>query len=313
MSDFSSGKYFKDKYSWKLQPPYDKSNKSIAFNFQIIGILFENINNEGAISLTQSNSVLTLEHDTFNTVTSTQNGGCVFFNTGQLIYQSSICARNVSSTTKGHYCYVSISSSSESINYVSTISISDCTNKPSVDDMIWLGGGKISFSYYNCSNNIVWNTPSLFCILSYGQANITFINAMSCTANNDVIVYFRTAASLENSNFYNNSVLANAKFFFHFDAGTGTFRIDNCVFSENNAKNFRNTDHVFTVTSCSFNNNKFSSISPSLTYKGSHAFIVDTKCHIGQKHDCFADFNCVSPYFIPDYNLLSFSFFILNL
>lgn len=236
LSDFSSKEFFKDKSFWTLLPPNERSSKSVPLNFHLSGVFFEKINNEGVIRISESNSILILEHDTFNTITSTQNGGCVLFNPGHSIYQTNICARNVYSRTKANYCLVNLSQSSKSINFVSIISITECTTQPGTSDVTWLGGGKTSLSYYNSTSNVFMSTTGFYFGFSYGNANASFANVLSCNSTFNSVVFSHSVCEIKYSNFYKDIIMNNSYSFFSFDKSNTL--VDHCVFSENKAEHF---------------------------------------------------------------------------
>lgn len=159
MSDFSSEVFLQGKSYWTFLPSSTKPIQTAPFIYHLIGILFTSITNGGVIRLSTENSILILEHDTFNSITSNQNGGCILLYPGHSIYQKNICARIVYSSTKVNYGYININQTSENINYNFMISLTDSTTTPTVYNMLWLGGGKTSLSNYNSTNNTFRKHP----------------------------------------------------------------------------------------------------------------------------------------------------------
>ncbi|KAI5553285.1 hypothetical protein TVAGG3_0240390, partial [Trichomonas vaginalis G3] len=274
----------------------------------ISGSLFQSITNEGVIRINSENSILILEHDTFNTITSNQNGGCVFFSPGHSIYQRDTCAHKVYSSTKAKFSYVKISQALENVDYNFMISITDCTPDP-VSDIFWIGGGKTSLSNYNSTNNYASFSTAFYFGNSVGQANASFINVLSGTATYSSLVYSDSNCILKHSNFYNNKV--NEKTECLLAVHASIFVIDHCVFAQNSAQIFAN--NKISVLSCSFYENSFSSTYPSIPYSGTHSFTVNTQCHMWKHDDCIKKYSCVSQYFTINSFLFSFSIFILFL
>ncbi|EAY02624.1 hypothetical protein TVAG_260840 [Trichomonas vaginalis G3] len=274
--------------------------------YYIRGVFFKSITNNGVIRINDASKVLILEHITFNSITSNENGGCVLFNTGHSIYQKDICARNVSSSMKGKYGYINILRNSENINYHSMISITDCTPDP-VSDILWIGGGIISLSNYNSTNNFVSQTPGFYLENSVGMANASFTNILSGTATASSIVCSDTNCILKYSNFYNNQVLSTTFYFLSLFKDSSF--VYHCVFVRNAAQNFLALQ--ISMVACSYYENSFSSTPSSIRYVGSYSFIVNTQCHLWKNNDCNKKISCVSNYFIINYFMYSFSIFII--
>lgn len=297
MPDFSTDEFLNGRTYWSISSPSSKRIKSIPLIYHVCGVIFSNVTNDGAIRINQGSSVLVLEHDTFISITSNQDGGCVLFNPGHSIYQKDICARNVSSGTKSKYCHVSIPKASENFNYLSMISLSD---------VIWLDGGQMSISYYNSSNNYVKYSPAFCLSNSFGRTNASYINAISGKVITQDIIFATTDCLIQYANFYKNNVVESNIYFFIFSV---TCSLDNCVFSNNTATYFYK-DYA-TFTNCSFFGNTFSTVSQSVSYNGTHSFVVNTLCHFGNNINHFKQFSCVSQYFTTNiYLFISFFLFL---
>ncbi|EAX89896.1 hypothetical protein TVAG_171250 [Trichomonas vaginalis G3] len=189
------------------------------------------------------------------------------------------------------------------------ISLIDCVSTPTVNDMIWNGGGNTSISNYNSTNNYVTSSPGFYFGNSFGRATASFVNVLLGTATLNAIVYSDSDCLLKYSNFYKNKVNDDTQWFLCFKVGTSS--VDHCVFANNTAKTFEYTQ--LSVSYCSFDQNSFSSIPSSIPYKGSYSFVVNTECHMLKQDNCNKKYSCVSKYFNMNYLLSSFSIFILFL
>ena len=111
MSDFSSDEFLQNRPYWNLLQPSAIFDNAYPFTFHISGDLFKSITSNRVIRISNDNSILILEHDTFNTITSSLEGGCVHFSHGHSFYHKHY------SNTKAHYGAIGISHTSENINY----------------------------------------------------------------------------------------------------------------------------------------------------------------------------------------------------
>ena len=309
MSDFSSDEFLKDKPYWDFFPSKSNLYKTSPLSYRTRGILFANVVNDGVIRINDANKVLILEHITFNSITSNQNGGCVLFNTGHSFYQKDICARNVHSSTKGKYGYINILKTSENINYHSMISITDCTTTPAVLDLFWIGGGKTSISNYNSTNNYVLQTPGFYSENSFGKANATFINILSGTAVQNFIVCSNSDCSLKYSNFVQDKIVETVTTRWLLGLLKESSSVDHCVFVENTAPTFLAKN--VPLISYSFYKNSINTAPPSVQYFGSHSFVVNTQCYMLNHKNCVKNNSCVSRYFTLNSLIFTFSIFIL--
>ena len=306
MSDFSSDEFLKGKSYWTFLPSSNRVQTAPVI-YHLSGNLFESIKNDGAIRICAENSILILEHATFTSITSNQNGGCVLFFPGHSVYQKDICARNVYSSTKSNYGFINISQTSENINYISMISIVDCITTPRTSDMIWIGGGKASTSYYNSTNNNIYNSPGFYLGYSVGRATASFLNVLLGVAEFNAIICSDSVCLIQNSNFYKDSVGEASQSFLCLLKDTSV--VDHCVFAQNTANNF--LLKRLSVTYCSFDKNSFGSVPNSSPYTGSYSFVVNTQCHMWKHNDCIKNYSCVSRY--STVNSFMFSFFIFIL
>lgn len=272
MSDFSSDELLKDRTYWGFYPPSSNSYRALPLTYHTRGVLFANVVNNGVVRINDQTKVLILEYITFNSITSDQNGGCVLFNPGHSIYQKDICARDVYSSTKAKYGYINVLKTSENVNYNSMISITDCTHD-ALPDLLWIGGGKISLSNYNSTNNYASQSPGFYLENSVGKAITSTINFIVCSDTDCILKY---------SNFYKNKVIDTTYHFLTLHKDTSS--VDHCVFAQNIAKNFLYGSVTF--TSCSFYQNSFSSTPNSSPYRGLNSFNVVTICHIVNPKDC---------------------------
>ena len=304
MSDYSSDDYIQDKYYWEFIRLPTNPNKTRLFVFKFIGVLIENVTNDGVIRISDAKSDLILEHDTFTSISSNQNGGCVFFSPGHSLFQHDICAQNVYSTIKSKYCLSSIQKSSENINFINMISISDCSSLPDITDMIWLGRGQMSISYYNSSLNKVKISPAFYLENSFGSANASYVNVIYGTATSHSIAFLNTECLLKYSNFLKNTVKSSPGNLLMIEIPTTS--IDHCAFAQNTVTNLLNKEAIF--TSCSFYENYFSSLPPSEDYNGTYQFIVSTLCHIGYYQMQFKQISCASRYSVPKFLLSLYPF-----
>ena len=307
MSDFSTYDFLKSRQYWTLLSSSTIFNNAVPFTYHISGDLFRSVTSKGVIRIKDEDSILILEYDTFNSITSSLEGGCVYFSPGHSFYHKDICAQYVYSTTKVHYGAIGISQTSENINYNSMISIIDCTAKSSISDMFSIVGGKTTISNYNSTNNIVIATPGFYFGNSYGKAIASFINILSGTATNQAIIYSDSDCTIKYSNFYKNTINGPNHCLFILIKATSS--IDNCVFAYNNAPKFINQQ--VSITYCSFYENSINTAPPSIKYVGSHSFIVNTQCHMWNHNDCIKKYSCVCRYFTISSYMFSVSIFIL--
>ena len=290
----------RDRPYWEFFPSKSNVYKTLPHAYRTRGVLFTNVVNDGVIRINDANKVLILEHDTFSSITSDQNGGCVIFDTGHSIYQKGICAQNVSSSVKANYCYINILQTSENVNYHSMISITDCTHNL-VTDMFWTAGGKTSLSYYNSTNNYVYNSPGFYIENSVGRANTSFINILSGTAELNYIVCSISDCLIQYSNFYKNTIIEADNYLIYLDKDASS--VEHCVFAQNIAHYF--LFKQVPISSCSFSENSFSLIPSSIPYVGSHSFIVNTQCHLLEHNNCIKKYSCVCRYFAINSFMLS--------
>lgn len=272
-------------------------------NYHLSGVKFTSITSDGVIRIKDEISTLVLEHNSFTSITSWQDGGCVFFNPGYSIYQKDICANNVYSGTKSKYCLVNIPQASSNIDFVYMISLTDSITEPAVYDMAWLAGGQTSISYYNSSNNLVTLSPACYFENSVGRANASFINAISGIATHQDVIYSRSECIIQYSNFYKNTVRDMLQCLFMFDIDGCS--IDHCVFLENTATYFSNRGGK--ITSCSFHGNSFGSVEPSVPYTGTNRLVINTQCHLGNQNVYLKRHSCVSRYFTTNHFVLLYS------
>lgn len=180
------------------------------------------------------------------------------------------------------------------------ISLIDCYKSPTRADIIWLGGGQTSVSYYNSTNNQVLYSIGCYMGNSVGTAETSFLNVVSGTATESAVIFSDSACIIRYSNFYNDKVLNPIFYFMNLNDVHSS--VDHCVFSGNSAETFLIQE--LSVTDCSFNQNTFAAIAPNLLFTGSYSFIVNTQCHIGGYNDCHIIASCMSRCFFSNSFLL---------